>query len=174
MRSHALLAALLTLALGCTREPARSRPPRRPAAPTSAAPTAATPSVPDREPPPAAVVQRWTGEGESLAASAGQAATIVVAQLGALGMPTAGSPEVTTFPASRWTVIRSLKGSLQGEVTLRLSVQTLPVDRVEQVPRPNERYVLFMGEGAEGATQIRKVLPATPANLTQLDALAGR
>ncbi len=194
MRSHAILATLISLALGCSRTPDRTSQPRRPTAatsavtPSAAAPEAtphpATPSAPTAEatpaaapspaaPPPAVLApQRWPGDATSLADAAGQASAIVVARLGALGTPSAPTMEVTNFSATRWTVNRALRGTLQGALTLALRVQTLPADRVEQVPRPGEDYVLFLAGGSNGAAEIRKVVPATPANVTRAEQAA--
>ena len=199
MRNHLLLATLVALALSCTREPERTRRPRRPAAATATTTTTTTTAVNAatdagataddaagdvvrisntvfHEPPPLppTVPQHWTGQAESLEASSRQAGAIVVARLEELGVPTLGAAEVSAFNATRWTVTRSLKGSLSGEVTLQLAVQTLPAERVEQVPRPGESYVLFVGGGSEGATLIRKVLPGTDENIAQVAPLAGR
>jgi len=132
-------------------------------------PGATTPEAPVAAP---AVPQRWTGEADALEAAAQEARAIVVARLDRLGAPTLGAAETSAFNAMTWTVSRSLKGALEGEVTLRLSVQTLPATRVEQVPRPNESYVLFVGGGSLGANQIRKLLPNTPENLARVEPLA--
>ena len=192
MRSYLLLTTLIALSLSCTREPERTRRPRArapadvaatvtpPGPTTSVAATAdaATSGVMAPEAPVAAppVPQRWTGEADALGDAAQQARAIVVARLDRLGVPTltAGAAEATAFNATTWTVSRSLKGSLEGEVRLRLSVQTLPAERVEQVPRPGESYVVFVGGGSAGANQIRKLLPGTPENVSQVVALAGR
>lgn len=192
MRSHLLLTSLIALTLSCTREPERTRrpraraptpaatPPAAPGATTSDAATssAVTSGVTAPEAPEAAPTapQRWPGEADALGDAAQQARAIVVARLDRLGVPTltAGATETTAFNATTWTVSRSLKGSLEGEVRLRLSVQTLPAERVEQVPRPGESYVVFVGGGSAGANQIRKLLPGTPENVSQVVALAGR
>ena len=204
MRSHLVLATLISLALGCSRTPNRTPQPRRPtaapsaatpsaaapsaaapeatptaAAPPPATPTAATPeetptAAPSHAAPPTAVLapQRWPGEATSLADAAGQASAIVVARLGALGRPSAAAMEVTAFDATRWTVNRTLRGTPQGPLTLALRVQTLPADQVEQVPRPGEDYVLFLAGGSNGVTEIRKIVPATPENLTRVEQVA--
>jgi len=182
MRSLLLLTTLIAVTLSCTREPERSRRPARRAPTPAAAPTAAdataasSSSVTAPEAPAAApaVPQRWTGEADALGEAAQQAGAIVVARLESLGAPTLGGAETTAFNATTWTVSRSLKGALEGEVRLRLTVQTLPAARVEQVPRPGESFVLFVGGGSAGANQIRKILPGTPENVAQVAALPGR
>ncbi len=120
-------------------------------------------------PPAVLAPQRWPGEATSLADAAGQASAIVVARLGTLGRPSAAAMEVTAFDTTRWTVNRTLRGTPQGPLTLALRVQTLPADQVEQVPRPGEDYVLFLAGGSNGVTEIRKIVPATPANVTRVE-----
>ncbi len=178
MRRHLILTALIALTLSCSRTPERSARPRRATAttpPAATTPQPATPSAtPSAAPTPAAaaIPQRWTGEADALPDAAQQASAIVVARLVALGAPAVGAPEVTAFNATRWTVDRALRGALEGGVSLKLRVQTLPADRVEQVPLPGQLYVVIVGGGSSDATEIRKLLPATPENLARIEQLA--
>jgi len=110
-----------------------------------------------------------TGHAEKNEDMIRQSANIVIAEFTNLGSPGADGSGEDSYSQAEITVISTLKGTLSGKLEVDYSVFLIPGKDQEATPAIGVSYIMFIG----GLNQyvIKKLLPATEANITSVKML---
>jgi len=116
-------------------------------------------------------IKMLTGHVKSSEKAVKEATDIVIATFIKLGFPGSDSDGADFYEQAQIQVFSALKGTLSGNVQVSYSVQAMPGKDQESAPASGVQYLMFMQKLGPTEYEIKKLMPATEANVSAIKAL---
>ena len=117
--------------------------------------------------------EHYTGRSVDISEAVGMAQNIVVAVVKDVGAASPGAPGQAYYDNAKIGVVESLRGTLEGEVTISYTLQTLPEEISEAAPSVGGEYLFFIQTRPDESLRAIKILQATEDNLDCVKAALG-
>ncbi len=132
----------------------------------TAAPTGDRPSGGDME-------KRLPGSSVWLREAVERADVVITGEVVSMRGGEPGAPDQIYYSCAI-KVRRAIRGDAKGEVTVDVTVRTLPKEKAETAPEKGKEYVFFVvKKPVKGQLEAIKVLRATSENLVAVEAMLG-
>ena len=96
---------------------------------------------------------------------------IVLASFISIGMRQMSISDHLCYERARLHIVRSLKGTLAGDITVDYRLRASPGPDKENTPTIGAQYILLMGWTGSTRIEVRKALPSDQTHLRELQAM---